>query len=115
MQTLGNIVHDLLICLLVGLLVGVGVALVLFLIGLMVCGFDPLAALVVVRGGLLITGALELLVCAGLMLSRKDGRKVQNYGMWRRNFRIFGLLPVLMATSSVILTLGSIVDYYLYF
>ena len=92
-----------------------GLAVVLLLVGLLIRGFDLRSALVIVRGGLLVCGALELFVCAGLLLLNKDSRKVRDYGLWRKHFQAFGLLPVLMLTSVLVLSAGSIVDYYLYF
>lgn len=115
LETLRHIVHDVLTCLVAGVLLALGLALVLFLVGLLLNGFDPRSALVVVRGGLLVAGAAELLVIAGLILSNKDSGKVRDYRQWTRHFRIFGLAPVLMLTAAVVLTLGSLVDYYLYF
>ena len=69
----------------------------------------------IVRGGLMVIGALELLVSAGLMLFNKDSNKVRDYKQWHRHFRIFGLLPVLFITAAFLITVGSFVDYYLYF
>lgn len=114
-QTLGNIVHDTLVCLICGILLAAGLTVLLFLTGLLVNGFDTRAALVIVRGGLLVSGAAELLVVAGLILSKKDSGRVRDYGKWKRHFRIFGLIPVLLVTAAVVLTVGSFVDYYLYF
>ena len=57
----------------------------------------------------------EPLISAGLILSNKNRDKVRNYRQWNRHFQIFGLLPVLLLTAVVVLTLGSFVDYYLYF
>ena len=114
-NTLRKVVHDILICVMVGALIALALALILFIAGLLVSKFDVRNALVIVRGGLLIAGSLELLVSAGCILSKKDVNKVRNYGKWKRNFQIFGLVPVLLVTSAVVLTLGSFVDYYLYF
>lgn len=113
--TLRSIVHDTAITLIAGVLLAAGLAVVLFLAGLLIRGFDLRSAFVIVRGGLLVCGALELFVCAGLLLLNKDSRKVRDYGLWRKHFQAFGLLPVLMLTSVLILSAGSIVDYYLYF
>ena len=115
LETLRAVVHDILVCLAAGVILALGMALILFLAGLLINGFDVRTALVVVRGGLFVTGAAELLVIAGLILSNKDRGKVRNYGKWNRHFHVFGLLPVLMLTAVVVLALGSVVDYYLYF
>ena len=115
LQTLGNIVHDALISLLLGLVVAAGFAVVLFLIGLLAGSFDPRSALVIVRGGLLVVGAAELFVSAGLMIANKGSGKVRDYSQWTRHFRVFGLLPVLLISSVMVLSAGSLVDYYLYF
>ena len=115
LETLRAVLRDSLTCLAAGLILALGVALILFLAGLLINGFDLRSALVVVRGGLLVTGAAELLVVAGLILSKKDSNRVRNYGQWKRRFRIFGLLPVLLITAFVVISLGSAVDYYLYF
>lgn len=110
-----DLVHDVLISLLFGLLLACGLALILLLAGLLLNGFDFRSALVVVRGGLFIAGAAELLISAGVILTNKDSRKVRNYGQWKRRFQVFGLIPVLLLSAVVVLTAGSIVDYYLYF
>ena len=115
LETLRAIVHDALISLLFGAAVIAGLSVVLFVIGLLAGGFDFRAALVLVRGGLLITGAAELFVSAGLMLANKGSGKVRDYSQWTRHFQVFGLLPVLLLTSVMVLTAGSFVDYYLYF
>ena len=115
LETLRSLVHDALISLLIGLVLAAGAALILFLFGLLLNGFDARSALVVVRGGLFIAGAAELLVSAGVILTNKDSKKVRNYGQWKRRFQVFGLIPVLLLSSVVVLTAGSIVDYYLYF
>ena len=115
LETLRKLVHDLMICLLAGVVLALGLALILFLAGLLIRGFDFRSALVIVRGGLLIVGALELLVSGGLMLFNKDSNKVRHYTQWNRHFHLFGLLPVLMITAAMMFILGSFVDYYLYF
>lgn len=113
--TLRAIVHDAFLSLMAGIVLAGGLSLLMFLVGLLAHGFDPLGALVTVRGGLLIAGSLELFVFAGLLLFNKDSRKVRDYGQWARHFQSFGLIPVLVITSVVVLTAGSLVDYYLYF
>lgn len=113
--TLRNIAHDVLVSLVGGVLLAAGLVLILFLAGLLFNGFDVRSALVVVRGGLFITGAAELLISAGVILLNKDSQKVRDYKQWNRYFRIFGLLPVLLFSAVMVLTLGSFVDYYLYF
>ena len=115
LETLRSLVHDALISLLIGLVLAAGAALIFFLFGLLLNGFDVRSALVVVRGGLFMAGAAELLVSAGVILTNKDSNKVRNYGQWKRRFQVFGLIPVLLLSSVVVLTAGSIVDYYLYF
>ena len=114
-ETLRSLVHDALISLLFGLILACGLALILLLAGLLLNGFDFRSALVVVRGGLFIAGAAELLICAGVILTNKDSKKVRNYGQWKRRFQVFGLIPVLLLSCVVVLTVGSFVDYYLYF
>lgn len=115
LESLRSLVHDALISLLFGLFLACGLTLVLLLAGLLLNGFDFRSALVVVRGGLFIAGAAELLICAGLILSKKNSGNVRNYGQWKRHFQIFGLIPVLILSCVIVLTAGSFVDYYLYF
>lgn len=113
--TLRAIVHDALLSLAAGAALAGALAVVLFLIGLLAGGFDSRSALVTVRGGLLVAGALELFVVAGLLLRNKDSRKIRDYSQWTKHFQTFGLLPVLLMSSVMVLTAGSLVDYYLYF
>ena len=115
LESLRSLVHDALISLLFGLMLAVGLTLILLLAGLLFNGFDFRSALVVVRGGLFIAGAAELLICAGVILTNKDSKKVRNYGQWKSRFQVFGLIPVLLLSCVVVLTVGSFVDYYLYF
>lgn len=115
LESLRSLVHDVLISLLFGLVLSVGLSLILLLAGLLFNGFDLRSALVVVRGGLFVAGAAELLICAGVILTNKDSKKVRSYGQWKRRFQVFGLIPVLLVSCVVVLTAGSFVDYYLYF
>jgi len=115
LETLRAIVHDCLISLAAGAMLAIGLFLLLFVVGLLAGGFDIRSALVTVRGGLLICGAAELFVSAGLLLLNKDSKKVRDYSQWTRHFQMFGILPVLLTTSVMVLCAGSIVDYYLYF
>jgi len=112
---LRKLLHDLAVTALAGLLLTAGLALVLLLAGLLLKGFDFRSALVIVRGGLLIAGAMELFVSAGLLLRSKSGEKVQDSSQWKRFFQLFGLFPVLILTAGVVLTAASMLDIYLYF
>lgn len=107
--------HDLAIALGLGLAIAGGLSLLLLLIGLLINGFAFRPALVLVRGGLLVTGAMALFVIAGLLIASKDGAKVRDYRQWTRFFKVFGLIPVLAIAAVVILYAGSLVDGYLYF
>ena len=109
------LVHDLLLSLGVGLVCAGGLFVLLLLIGLLFNGFAFRPALVLVRGGLLVAGALELFVIAGLLIASKEGGKVRDYRQWTRFFQVFGLFPVLAITAVVLLSAGSLVDAYLYF
>lgn len=115
LENLRSLVHDVLVSLVFGLILAVGLAVILLPVGLLFNGFDFRSALVVVRGGLFIAGAAEMLICAGVILMYKDSKRVRNYGQWRRHFQAFGLIPVLLLSSVVVLFAGSFVDYYLYF
>lgn len=109
------LLHDIAVSLAAGI-AGAAALFVLFLLGgLLFKAFDFRGALVVVRGGLLVTGALELFVSAGLLLWPRNGEKLRDSSQWKRFFEIFGLFPVLLVTAVIVLITASFVDYYLYF
>ena len=112
---LRKLLHDLAVTLLAGLVLTVALALVLLLAGLLLKGFDLRSVLVIVRGGLLIAGAMELFISAGLLIRSKNGEKVQDSSQWKRFFQLFGLFPVLILTAGIVLTAASMLDTYLYF
>lgn len=112
---LRKLLHDFGMTLLAGLILTVGLGLILLLAGLLLKGFDLRSALVIVRGGLLIAGAMELFVSAGLLIRSKNGEKVQDSSQWKRCFQLFGLFPVLILTAIMVLTAASMLDAYLYF
>lgn len=112
---LRGLLHDIAVSLAAGI-IGAAALFVLFLLGgLLFKSFDFRGALVVVRGGLLVTGALELFVSAGLLLWPRNGEKLRDSSQWKRFFEIFGLFPVLLVTAVIVLATASLVDYYLYF
>ena len=95
--------------------VAAGVLLVLFfVVGIVGNMFRLRAALVFVRGGLLVAGAFALFILAGVMLKKDGGKSIRNRGRWKASFRIFGLAPVLLVVAVVILAVGAAVDYWLY-
>lgn len=113
--TLRDLVHDLAVTVLAGLAAAGGLFALLLIVGLLMNSFSFRPALVLVRGGLLVAGAMELFVSAGLLLWNRGGEKVRDSKQWTRFFKAFGLVPVLLLSAVVILFVGSIVDYYLYF
>lgn len=112
---LSGLLHDTAMAAAAGLVLAGGLSLVLLLAGLVFNGFDFRGALVVVRGGLLVVGAFDLFVCAGLLLRNRDNGKLRDNKTWNRYFKVFGLFPVLILTAVVLLTAASLLDYYLYF
>ena len=107
--------HDTAVTLLLGCICVIILFVVLLIAGLLFNSFEFQAALVVVRGGMLVFGALELFVSAGLLLWPRNGEKVRDSAQWKKRFQVFGLFPVLLLTAVIILTAASFVDYYLYF
>lgn len=114
-ELLRAFLHDLAVAVLAGLAVTAGLFVLFFLAGLLLNGFGLRAALVVARGGLLVTGALELFVCAGLLVWRRGGEKIHDNRQWKQRFQVVGLFPVLLVTAVMVLTAASLLDYYLYF
>ena len=112
---LRGILHDLAVTVLAGIAAAVGLSVILLLVGLLINSFAFRPALVLVRGGLLVFGALELFVSSGLMIRNREIEKIRDSNQWKRLFDVFGLVPVLLVTSVIILTAASFLDYYLYF
>lgn len=114
-ELLRALLHDIAVAVLAGLAVAAGLFAVFLLAGLLLNGFGLRAALVVARGGLLVAGALELFVCAGLLVWRRGGERIRDNRQWKRRFQVIGLFPVLLVTAAMVLTAASLLDYYLYF
>lgn len=110
-----DFLHDLALSLLMGLTAAAVLTAVLFTAGFFLRQFQPREGLVFVRGGLLITGALGLFVCAGLLIRPQGGAKLREDPRWRRHFRLFGLFPVTACAAVVPLVIASVLDYMLYF
>lgn len=111
----GDFLHDLTAAVLMGLAAAGGLAAVLLVVGLLAAGGQLRAALVTVRGGLLIVGALGLFICAGLLLWPRGNAKIRDSARWQRRFRLFGLFPAVFFIDAVILAMAAVIDYYLYF
>ena len=107
--------HDLGLSALIGLSAGGVLSGVLFIAGALLRHFQPREGLVFVRGGLLVTGALGLFVCAGLLIRPRKGEKLRENPQWTQRFRLFGLMPVVGTAAIVLLALASAVDYILHF
>lgn len=110
-----DVFHDLAAALLAGLAASAGLFAVLFSAGFLIQSFQPRGGLIYARSGMLITGALGLFVCAGLLIRPLDGRKLRENPQWRRRFRAFGLLPVVGMISLTVLALACWLDYVLYY
>lgn len=115
MKQLKHAAHDLGTALLIGLGGAAILFVVLLLVGTAVNGFQLRSGLVVVRGGLLVTGALGLFICAGLLIRPQKGEKVSESPSWRRRFHALGLLPVTAVVALVLIAVASVLDYWLYF
>lgn len=114
-DTIKAFFHDLGLSALLGLAAAAALSAVLFAAGFLLRQFQPREGLVFVRGGLLITGALGLFVCAGLLIRPQKGGKLRENPQWKQRFRLFGLLPAVGTAAIVMLALASAVDYVLYF
>ena len=115
MKRAGNVLHDFGLALLAGAVGGAVLLIVLLLVGTAVNGFQLRQGFVVARGGLLVTGALCLFVCAGLLIRPRKGEQVSESDGWRRRFRALGLLSVIAIVAVVLIAMASVLDYLLYF
>ena len=97
---------------------GAMVAAILFVVflvaGLLLNRFSFGAAILLVRGGLLVSGALALFVCAGLNLWSRGKDKITERLQWKRYFSVFGLFPVVLIVGIILLAVAIVVDYCLY-
>ena len=115
MKRAGELLRDFGLALLIGAALGAALLAVLLLAGTVLNGFQLRQGFVVARGGLLVTGALGLFVCAGLLIRPQKGRQVSESAGWRRRFRALGLLSVIAAAAVVLILMASVLDYLLYF
>ena len=107
--------HDLAAALLAGLIISAGLFAVLFVGGFLLRSFQPRAGLIYARSGMLITGALGLFICAGLLIRPPDGGKLRKNPQWARHFRVLGLFPVVGTVSLTVLALACWLDFVLYY
>ncbi len=89
-------------------------SLVFLAAGLLLNRFSFGAAMLLVRGGLLVSGALALFVCAGLNLWSRGNDKITDRLQWKRFFSVLGLFPVVLIVGIVLLAVAIVVDYCLY-
>lgn len=110
-----DFLHDLALSALLGLAVSAVLFAVLFTGGFLLQSFRPREGLAAARSGLLVTGALGLFICAGLLIRPQKGEQIRENPQWKQRFRVFGLLPVIAIVAVVVLALACGLDYILYF
>ena len=108
-----DILHDCAVVCLIGAALDAALFAVLFGVCWIAAGWNALAALGYVRSAMMVTGALALFVCAGLLLVRK-GAGLRDHEHWNKLFRSFGLFPALLGLAVFVLALAVGLDYLLY-
>lgn len=110
-------VTDLLKALKLSAAVSVGGLILLWTGGFMFSGFTVRIGFMTARSGLLILGALLLLVFAAANLFRQGKLlELNNYqAEWEKRFSVFQVKTVLFIVSVVVLIVASIIDYFLYY
>ncbi len=107
--------HDLALSVLAGGTAALAAFLLPFAIGLPVSGWNVRSALNASRSALFITGALLMLLSAGMLIRKPSEKRMKGYRRWKEHFRVFGLFPAFLTASVTILTVAGILDYVLYY
>lgn len=112
-KRLRDILHDLGMVCLMGAVLDAALFLVFFVVLWLASGLAAMTALAYVRSALMITGALALFLCAGLLLFAKD-TGLRSKRQWTTYFYRFDLLPVVLGGALSLLTLAVGLDYLLF-
>lgn len=109
---LQDILHDLIMVCLLGAALDLVLGSVSFAAFWIASGLVVMTAAAYVRSVLMVTGALALFICAGLLLFAKN-TGLRDNRQWKSYFHRFDLLPVVLGIAFFLLALAVGVDYLL--
>lgn len=98
-----------------GLAIGAGLFVILWIIGTLAGGWDVTAGLETARVGMFIGGALGLFVLAGSNLFFRYKQEWKHKDDWKKIYSVFSYKVVLGIASLVVLVMASALDYAMYY
>jgi len=109
---MSNVIRDCGKAMLIGLICGVLLGVVFFLIGLLTGGGSVASGAEASKSGLLVLCALGMFATAGLVLmSGKKPERFAGKNSWRKHFRVIGYKSVVFLFSVALLLLATAADF----
>lgn len=105
---------DVLKSVLIGLVIGLAFTAVLTIIGMIISKVEFYGTINVVRTGLILVGALGMLVVFVLLLMRRKSEELDGNPKWKKHFSQLTVKTVIMYVSVVFVLLASLADALLY-
>ncbi len=109
------ICRDLISCMKMSLIIGLGLILLSGLVSLIVTKANIIHTLEGVRGTLFVVGSMGLILGAVFILKKRTEKEYDHIEEWRKKYQIFSFKQVMIIISGLLIIYGSLVDLILFY
>ncbi len=115
MKRVKAICRDLISCMKMSLIIGLGLILLSGLVSLIVTKANIIHTLEGVRGTLFVVGSMGLILGAVFILKKRTEKEYDHIEEWRKKYQIFSFKQVMIIISGLLIIYGSLVDLILFY